>query len=135
MKRLTPAAPAANGFFRSVLKPLFFSFLITLLSLLVLSACIAFGPVTENAAEICILLSTAISIFIGALLFANARGSRGLLAGLVLGVLYTGIACLIAVIGFGSISLGIILTKRLPLALLCGAIGGIMGVNSRKKRH
>ncbi len=135
MKRLTTAAPAATGFFRSVLKPMILSFAITLLSLVLLAACIAFGPVTENAADVCILLSTAASVLIGAFLFSGERGKRGLWTGILFGVLYMGIACLTAAIGFGSFSPAGFLTKRLPLGLFAGALGGIMGVNIRKKRR
>lgn len=135
MKRLTQAAPAAPGFFRSVLKPLVLSFAITLLSLGILAACIAFGPVTENAAEPCILLSVAVSIFIGAFLFSRVHGSRGLLAGLFFGLLYIGVSVLTALAFFGSVSPETSFIKRLPIGAITGMLGGIMGVNIRKKRR
>ena len=135
MKRLTPAASAAPGFFRSVLKPLMFSFAITLLSLFILAASIAFGPVTEEAADICILLSAFISILIGAFLFVRRYGSRGLLSGLFFGALYVCITALAAMTFCGGVSPEAVFTKRLPMAILAGICGGVAGVNIRKKRR
>ncbi len=60
-------------------------------------------------------------LFLSAFLCARASSGKGLLTGII-----TAILCLLAI----SLSPGVFL-KRLPLGLLLGAIGGILGINSK----
>ena len=129
------AAEAAPGFFLSVLKPLFISLLVTFLSLCFLAICIAYGPVTEQAADSCILLSTVVSIFIAGVLASRQRNARGFVSGSLAGVLYVAAAYAIAALAFGSFSPGTGFLKLAVLGVGMGALGGIVGINiCRKKR-
>ncbi len=133
MIRHTTAAEAAPGFLNSVFKPLFISLAITALSLCLLAACIAFGPVTEKAADSCILISTACSMFLAGFLTARRRKGRGFISGSLAGLFYTAAAYLVQALGFGDFSFGSGFVKLLLLGIFLGALGGIFGVNTRRK--
>lgn len=135
MIRHTSAAEAAPGFLSSVFKPLFISLAITALSLCLLAACIAFGPVTESVADICIILSTACSMLAAGFMTARRRKGRGFINGSLAGLLYTVAAYLIKALGFGDFSLGGGFVKLLLLSIFLGALGGIVGINTQRKRR
>lgn len=72
--------------------------------------------------------------FVGAYIGARKKRQNGMITGII-----TGVTIYIAVI-----ILGVIITKtsagagfftKLIIALVCGAIGGVVGVNSRQKRY
>ncbi len=135
MTRHAVAPEATPGFFLSVLKPIFIALSVTFLSLCFLAVCIAYGPVTEQAADICILLSTIVSIFIAGFLTARQRNARGFVLGSLAGVLYVAAAYVIAALAFGSFSPGSGFLKLLLLGIVFGALGGIISVNTRRKKR
>ncbi len=135
MAKRTAVPETAPGFFLSVLKPLFISLFVTFLSLCLLAVCITYGPVTEQAADTCILLSTVVSIFLAGFLTARQKNSRGFLWGSAAGLLYTLIAYIIAALAFGSMTPGPGFPKLLLLGIAAGAVGGTVGVNFRRKRR
>ena len=78
------------------------------------------------------LICLAIGVLIGAYIAAAIMKSGGLMIGLIVG---TVILLIILVCGFciGNESIGIMTAIRAGVLLLCGAAGGIKGVN-RKER-
>ncbi len=115
------------------LKPLLVSLCVTFVSLCLLALCIAFGPVTENTADLCILLVTILSLFLAGFLSARQKTSRGFITGGIAGLLYVFAAYLIAALAFGSFSPGRDFIKLFLLGIGIGALGGIVGVNTRRK--
>ena len=135
MAKYSVAQEAAPGFFVSVFKPLFIALFFTFLSLCLLAACIAYGPVTEAAAGTCILLSTLLCIFLAGFLAARRRRTKGFLMGSLAGILYVAMAYIISVFAFGNFTPGAGLWKLLGLGVGVGAFGGITGINIRLKRR
>ncbi len=134
MTRHTAVPETAPGFL-SVLKPLFFSLCITFLALCLLAGLICFGPVTEAAADTCILFSTVMSVLPAGFLAARQKDSRGFLMGGLTGLLYALVAYCIAALCFGSMSPGSGFLRLAAISTASGAIGGIFGVNTRRKKR
>lgn len=65
---------------------------------------------------------------------AKRLGTCGLLSGAVCGLVYVIILFLIGCIAKGEIDLGAAGAMTAGICVLCGAIGGIIGVNSRRRR-
>ncbi len=118
-----------------VLKPLLVSLSVTFVSLCLLALGIAFGPVTEKTADICILLVTAFSIFLAGFLSARQKTARGFMHGGIAGLAYVFAAYCIAALAFGSFSPGSSFLKLLLLGIGMGAFGGIVGVNTRRRKR
>ena len=135
MTRQSAAQGAAPGFFLSVLKPLFLSLLLTVFALVFLAICIAAGPVTLEAAEPCILVGTAVSVFVAGFLTARGQVSRGFLRGAAAGALYGLLAYAVAALAFSSFSPGSGFIKLWILEILAGAMGGVFGINSRRRKR
>ncbi len=135
MAKYSAVQEAAPGFFVSVFKPLFIALFFTFVSLCLLAACIAYGPVTEAAASTCILLSTVLCIFLAGFLTARRRRSKGFLMGSLAGVLYVAMAYIVSVFAFGNLTPGTGLLKLFGLGMGIGALGGITGINLRFRKR
>ncbi len=135
MARHTAVPETAPGFFLSVLKPLLFSLFVTFLSLCLLAGFIAYGPVSEQATDACILASTILSVFLAGFMFARQKGSRGFMWGGLAGILYSLAAYVFAALCFGSMSPGMALLKLAVRSAAAGAFGGIAGVNARRRKR
>ena len=136
MTRHTAAQSAAPGFFPSVLKPLFLSLALTFFALLCLAIAIAFGPVSVQAADRCILPITAMSVFFAGFLSARGQSTRGFLRGAATGALYGLVAYFVSALSFASFSPGADFFKLLGLEVCIGAVGGVFGINiCRRKRN
>lgn len=75
-----------------------------------------------------------IGSFVGAYVASKRRRQNGMITGII-----TGIVIYVAIIILGIIiiktSFGFGFFSKLIIALICGAIGGVTGVNSRQKRY
>ncbi len=122
-----------TGFFGAILKPLFISLVLTFLSLCLLAVCIVYGPVTEKAADTSVLLATAVCILICGFLSGRQGQRRGLLRGAAAGILYVLVAYIVAALAFGSLTPSGESIKLLGMGAGLGALGGILGINTRRK--
>jgi len=79
-------------------------------------------------------LALCIGAYSGGYIASKRRRQNGLLMGIVTGI---AIYFLILVVGliFAKSSITFGFFSKLILTLICGAIGGIVGINSRKKRY
>lgn len=73
------------------------------------------------------------SAFIGGYISARIGKSMGIILGSITSLLMFVILLLIG-IGVSGDNFGIVSLLRMALMLICGAIGGILGVNKRKRR-
>lgn len=125
----------STGAFSSVLKPLFVSLSFTFAVLCITALCIAYGPVSEKHADICILISTIISITLAGFLAARQKTGRGFIAGAIAGTSYVAVAYLVAALAFGAFKPGAGFIKLLVFGIFFGAVGGIIGINMKRKKH
>ena len=77
---------------------------------------------------------TVVGAFVGSFVSARLMKENGLIVGLVTGVLFYLVVLLVnAVIGIAGT--GLFSVSRLVIILITAAIGGILGVNAKKKLH
>lgn len=90
------------------------------------------GTVPDTAAVPCALAALCIGAFLGGYICAKTAGSFGMMMGALSGF-FLFVILLAAGCAAGS-EPGIVSLLRLAAAVLCGALGGIAGVNKKKRR-
>ena len=114
------------------IKNLAIEFLITLILLMVLSILLSSTNLNENIINPSIIFISAFSILIGAFFSSRKIGKKGILIGLLQGLTYMIILYLFSSISSGNFTLEISSLIMILISLICGIIGGILGVNILK---
>ena len=116
-------------------KCLIMSYLLSVVLLFVLSVVAAAKDLGGETVNICITVITGISvIFCG---FMTARGAvrGGLINGTAAGLLYTILLYAIGSIVNGSLAFNVATVTALIVGVVCGAVGGVLGINTRKRKR
>ncbi len=103
-----------------------------LLLLLLCSAVMAAQDIPQMAVTPMAVVAAAIGAFVGGFIAARAAGARGIVYGAACGaVLYL----LVMIAGFAVLKdiRGVYALVKLAVMVGCGAVGGIVGVNFRKR--
>ena len=111
------------------LKNLCLEFLFTIILLMALSIILSSTSVSENIINPSIIFISAFSILIGSFFTGKKIGNKGILIGILQGFVYMFILYLCSSILSNNFSLGISSIIMILISLICGAIGGILGVN------
>ena len=114
------------------IKNLVIEFLITLILLMVLSILLSSTNLNENIINPSIVFISAFSILIGAFFSSRKIGKKGILIGFLQGLIYMTILYLFSSISNGNFTLEISSLIMILISLICGIIGGILGVNILK---
>ena len=77
------------------------------------------------------VLSAATAVLLASVLTARLAGERGLLHGVTLAAIYCAVYVIIGIVGFNS-TLDSLTAIRISILLLCGAIGGVIGVSLQR---
>ncbi len=119
-----------NGFFRSIIKGVFTTVIITLISVLILGVVIKFATLNGGVIKAVNQFIKMVSIFLGC--FACIRGSAGLLKGGLTGILSTVAVYAVFSLLCGTTIFDIAFVLDLVFGLIVGAISGIISVNTKK---
>lgn len=114
-------AKVGNGVFRASI--------ITILLLIIFAIIMSTTEVGNQVISVYILVVTSISIVYGAIYAAKKNNRKGWLVGILVAALYMLVLYLISGIFFGDFSLNYKDFFRLILALLVGALSGMLGIN------
>ncbi len=109
-----------------------FCFLATGILLLIGAVVVTYLSLTENVTELLVMILTALGVFLGGFRSAGKAGRQGLLQGMLFGVAYMTILTLVGMIGYGW-SMNQTSWLTILVGVLCGAIGGMMGVNTKSQ--
>ncbi len=92
---------------------------------------------TMHEAVFNLIVSAITYISIGICGFRAARhtGNRGLLSGAIAGTIYVLLLILVGFIAFGEFGFDFSSALTACMCVLCGAIGGIVGINMRRKKR
>lgn len=107
------------------------SFLSTFVLLALLSVAFSFFPPSYGIFNFVGNYSFTIPVIISSFLTGKSYRKKGLLSGILSAVFCIFIIILCGKIFFKTLEIHKILTNHLPIAVICGAIGGIIGVNSK----
>ncbi len=108
------------------------------LTIVLLFAASWVGVITAMHEAVLSLAVSAITyLAIGVCGFRAARhtGNRGLLSGAIAGLIYVLLLYLVGSIAFGDFSFGSSSALTACISVLCGAIGGLVGINMRHKKR
>ena len=108
---------------------------LTVLVLFLMSIIAVFANL--QAAAVSLMVSIITYLCVGVCGFRGARksGSNGLLMGAISGLSYGVVLYLIGAIAFGELSFNTSILLTLLICVLCGAVGGVMGVNMKSKKR
>ena len=119
-----------NGFFRSIIKGVFTTVIITLISVLIFGVVIKIATLNGGVIKAVNQFIKMISIFLGC--FACVRGSSGMIKGGLTGILSTIAVYLIFSLLCGGMDFDFAFVLDLVFGLIIGAISGIISVNTKK---
>lgn len=107
------------------------SFLVTFVFLGVVSLIFSFFPPAMWLLNIFCRYSIFLTVLLSAFLSARASSGQGLMTGITAALLCLLTAALIGCLIFKSGNFPYSLLRNLPIGILCGGAGGILGINSK----
>ena len=128
--------PAARGFGRGVL----IATAVTILSFLLFACLLAYTGLPESLIPGIAWTMEGLGALISGFCAAKGAGSRGIITGWIAGLLYMVVIWMISVLSGSGFSFGMHTLTLLGLSVVCGGIGGVLGVNltsgktNRRKR-
>lgn len=119
-----------NNVFLKIIKGVGISFAFTLICLTIFSALLTYTSLSENLIQPVVISVTGISILAGSFFATRKVGKNGIIKGIAVGLIYILLIYLTSSIANGgnfALTIGSII--MILIGILCGAIGGIIGVN------
>ena len=132
-KELTSSSGILNAVY--ALKNVFFSFLGTIILLFIGAVAATYLTASETAISLTVAVITAACIMWGGFRSSRHFGRQGLICGALSGLLYVVLLYFIGSLVLGRISFNVATALSMLIGIGCGAIGGIVGVNTRSKRR
>ena len=118
-----------NDFFK-ILKGVGISILFTLFSLTVFSALLTYTNLSEYLIQPVIIAITGISILAGSFFTTRKMKKNGIIKGITVSIIYVLLIYLISsIVNKGDFTLNIGALTMTCTGIICGAIGGIIGIN------
>lgn len=121
-----------NGNIRKIFIGTGIAFIITLISLLIISIILTFTNVSENIITVSVIVISAFSIFIGSIISATKLNKNGILNGSFVGAIYMITIYLLSSIFVSGFNMNIQAILMIVISIFAGMIGGIIGVNMHK---
>ena len=112
-----------------ILKYVLLALLISLIGILIFSVLLSYTNISENYINPVTTAITSLSIFIGSLLISRKTKKTGLINGLLVSSIYILIIYLISSILNWNFSINLQSIIFIIVNILCGLVGGIIGVN------
>ena len=119
-----------NNVFLKIIKGVGISFAFTLICLTIFSALLTYTSLSESLIQPVVISVTGISILAGSFFATRKVGKNGIIKGIAVGLIYILLIYLASSIANGgnfALTIGSII--MILIGILCGAIGGIIGVN------
>lgn len=119
-----------NNVFTKILKGVGISFSFTLICLTIFSALLTYTSLSESLIQPVVISVTGISILVGSFFATKKVGKNGIIKGIAVGLIYILLIYLISsILNGGNFALTMGSVIMILIGILCGAIGGIIGVN------
>ncbi len=118
-----------------MLKAVFVSYIISLVLLFAGALIAAFGAFSDTTIRILANVVTALGTLIAGFMAGRHFSGKGIFFGAGCGIIYTLLLCIIGNILSGSINIGASFLTALLIGILCGGVGGIAGINTKRTRR
>ncbi len=132
-KELSATSNLFEGFY--ILKNVLVSFLATAVLMFFGALAVTYFSVSEAFIDAIVLVLTSTCVFWGGFRSSRHLGKQGLLSGAVSGLVYMAFLYLIGAVIFGELAFTPQTLLSVGIGVGCGGIGGIIGVNTQKKRR
>ena len=119
--------------FINIIKGSGLAIIVTLVLLFVFSMLLAYTNVSEDNMQAVIIAVSGISVLMGSLTSGKKMKRQGLINGGAIGLIYIAVIYTISSIIQKDFSLNLVAMIMIAICILAGALGGIIGVNIRKK--
>ncbi len=110
-------------------KNLGIEFLLSIILLVILSVLLSTTSLNENVINPSIIFISAFSILFGSFLSSKKIKTKGIIIGAIQGIIYMLILYLISSFSSMNFSIGTESITMILIGVVCGALGGIIGVN------
>ncbi len=117
------------------LKNVSVSFLVTIVLLFLGAIAATYFAMPDWVIHIMVTVITALCIMWGGYRFSSHHGRQGLICGSISGILYIMVLYIAGALIFKEFSFGMSVVISALMWVLCGAVGGLMGVNLKPKRR
>ena len=124
---------STNNFLKNVFKGVFFSIISSLVFLIIFAIILTYTNVAEITIVPVIIVISGISILIGSILESRKLNKNGIWLGGAIGIIYMLIIYFISSLLNNDFSLNVQSFVMILVAIICGMIGGIIGVNRSRK--
>lgn len=118
-----------------IFKSLGLSYVLSVVLLFALSLLAVFFDMGGKTVNVFIIFITAISVMFCGFCAARKMGSGGLFNGVVAGTLYTLLLYAVGNIIAGSLAFNLASVAAFGVGIVCGGIGGVLGVNLGQHRR
>lgn len=119
-----------NNVFLKILKGVGISVLFTLICLTFFSALLTYTNLSESLIQPVVISVTGISILVGSFFATRKMNKNGIIKGVSVGLIYILLIYVISsVVNGGNFAVTIGSVIMILIGILCGAIGGIIGIN------
>lgn len=119
-----------NNIFIKIIKGVGIAIIFTLICLTVFSALLTFTNLSESLIQPVVISVTGISIFVGSFFATRKIKKNGIIKGIAVGLIYILLIYVISsVVNNANFALNMGSIVMIAIGILCGAIGGIIGVN------
>ncbi len=116
----------------SLTKGVIFSYLITAIVFIVYGILLTYTETTEKNIQIVVMITTVLSVLIGGIISSKGVSKRGLMFGMLVGIIYSIIMIMISFCVLPTIKITSKMIMIIILSISAGGIGGIIGINSKK---
>ena len=123
-----------SDFLPGVLGALLWALVLTGLSLVISSFVYLHGDLSDGSARSIVTASALLSVFLSSAISGRKMRHKGLFMGIMVGILYSLCLYLTGFMAFGFSHFSKGLFSAMALCILCGALGGIVGVNLKSKK-
>ena len=119
-----------NNIFIKIIKGAGISIIFTLICLTIFSAILTYTNLSESLIQPVVISVTGISILVGSFFATKKIKKNGIIKGIAVGLIYIILIYLISsVVNNANFALKSGSIVMIAIGILCGAIGGIIGVN------
>lgn len=131
MEKIMNSEKLKDNTYYSVLKGIITAIILTLFLFMILGICLANTNLSEEIIKPAIIIISGISILVGTSIGTKNQEKNGIIRGGAIGFLYIFILYFISSILLNDFSMNIYSIIMFLTSFLCGAIGGIIGVNMK----
>ena len=118
-----------------MLKSVFLSYCISVVLLFVAALIATFQAFSDQTISVIVNIITALGVSMCGFFAGRHFNSKGLIFGALSGIIYSSLLCLIGNLISHTFHFGTNSVTALIIGLICGAVGGIVGINTKRKRR